>query len=74
MDSSLVDETELSNLMEMCKAEYPDIDHYIIWVYSVEFLMEKAGHTIPKTEAEEMYKKAKEQLNIEQYFVNVECE
>jgi hypothetical protein len=43
-------------------------------VYSVEFLMEKAGHTLPKTDAEEMFKKAKDELNIEQYFVKVECE
>ena len=45
---SKIDECELVQLMDMCKAEYPDIDPYCIWVYSVDYLMQQKGYTVNK--------------------------
>jgi hypothetical protein len=38
-----IDELRLNELMEICKAEYPDIDPYFIWVCSVDHLLEEQG-------------------------------
>lgn len=34
-----VDEDKLNQLMDLCKAEYPHIPDYFIYVYSVDYLM-----------------------------------
>ena len=36
-----IDEDELNQLMELCKAEYPHIPEYFHYVYSVDYLMNK---------------------------------
>jgi hypothetical protein len=34
-----IDEDELNQLLELCKAEYPHIPEYFHYVYSVDYLM-----------------------------------
>ena len=34
-----IDETELNQLLELCKMEYPHIPEYFHYVYSVDYLM-----------------------------------
>ena len=38
-----VDNDRLTQLMELCKQEYPDIDPFIIWVYSMDYLLNEQG-------------------------------
>ena len=38
-----VDNERLAELMELCKQEYPDIDPFIIWVYSMDYLLNEQG-------------------------------
>ena len=38
-----IDNERLTQLIEVCKYEYPDIDPYIIWVYSVDYLLNEQG-------------------------------
>ncbi len=37
------DNERLTQLMELCKQEYPDIDPFIIWVYSMDYLLNEQG-------------------------------
>ena len=38
-----IDNEQLTMLIDACKQEYPDIDPYIIWVYSVDYLLNQQG-------------------------------
>ena len=44
--------------MELCKQEYPDIDPYIIWVYSMDYLLNEQGIYGDKIEAQKLYEQA----------------
>ena len=54
-----VDSEQLNILMEACKQEYPDIDPYIIWVYSMDYLLNEQGVYGDEKQAQELYEKAK---------------
>ncbi len=34
-----IDHEQLNVLMDACKQAYPDIDPYVIWVYSLDYLL-----------------------------------
>ena len=38
-----IDNEQLTSLIEVCKQAYPDIDPYIIWVYSMDYLLNEQG-------------------------------
>ena len=57
-----VDSEQLNILMEACKQEYPDIDPYIIWVYSVDYLLNQQGIYGDENEAKKMYEQARNDL------------
>ena len=67
-----IDENELNELIEISKLEFPDIDPYIIHVYSVEYLTEKAGYKNDIDLGKELYEKAQEEKKTEKYFFKVE--
>ena len=53
-----IDNEQLTMLMDACKQEYPDIDPYIIWVYSVDYLLNQLGIYCDETEAKKLYEQA----------------
>ena len=57
-----IDNEQLTMLMDACKHEYPDIDPYIIWVYSVDYLLNQQGVYGDETEAKTMYEQARNDL------------
>ena len=57
-----VDNEQLNTLMEACKQEYPDIDPYIIWVYSVDYLLNQQGIYGDEMEAQKLYEQARSEL------------
>jgi hypothetical protein len=57
-----VDNDRLTQLIEMCKQEYPDIDPYIIWVYSMDYLLNEQGIYGDKIEAQKLYDQAQGEL------------
>ena len=57
-----VDNEQLNILMEACKQEYPDIDPYIIWVYSVDYLSNQQGIYGDEKEAQKLYEQARGEL------------
>ena len=57
-----VDSEQLNILMEACKQEYPDIDPYIIWVYSVDYLLNQQGIYGDENEAQKLYEQARGEL------------
>ena len=62
-----IDESRLNELMDMCKSEYPDIDPYFIWVYSVDHLLQEQGIEANEEYKKEIVKKAQEALNQKEY-------
>jgi hypothetical protein len=54
-----VDNERLTQLMELCKQEYPDIDPFIIWVYSMDYLLNEQGIYGDKKEAQQLYEQAR---------------
>jgi hypothetical protein len=54
-----IDNDQLNVLMNACKQEYPDIDPYIIWVYSMDYLLKEQGVYGDEKQAQELYEKAK---------------
>ena len=54
-----IDNDQLNVLMDACKQEYPDIDPYIIWVYSMDYLLNEQGVYGDEKQAQELYEKAK---------------
>ena len=57
---SKINEDRLQKLMEMCKAEYPDVDDYFIWLYSVEHLLQEQGYEVDETDGSELYKRSQD--------------
>jgi len=57
-----VDNERLAELMELCKQEYPDIDPFIIWVYSMDYLLNEQGIYGDKNEAQKLYEQARGEL------------
>jgi hypothetical protein len=57
-----VDNERLTQLIELCKQEYPDIDPYIIWVYSMDYLLNEQGIYGDKIEAQKLYDQAQGDL------------
>jgi len=55
-----IDNEQLTMLMDACKLEYPDIDTYIIWVYSVDYLLNQQGIYGDENEAKKMYEQARD--------------
>ena len=53
---------QLNILVEACKQEYPDIDPYIIWVYSVDYLLNQQGIYGDEKEAQKLYEQARGEL------------
>jgi hypothetical protein len=57
-----IDNERLTQLIELCKQEYPDIDPYIIWVYSMDYLLNEQGIYGDKIEAQKLYDQAQGEL------------
>ena len=57
-----VDNERLTQLMELCKQEYPDIDPFIIWVYSMDYLLNEQGIYGDKIEAQKLCEQARGEL------------
>ena len=45
--------------MEACKQQYPDIDPYIIWVYSMDYLLNQQGIYGDENEGQKLYEQAR---------------
>ena len=50
-----IDNDRLTQLIEVCKQSYPDIDPYIIWVYSVDYLLNEQGIYGDEKEGKRLY-------------------
>ena len=57
-----VDNERLTQLMELCKQEYPDIDPFIIWVYSMDYLLNGQGIYGDEKVAQKLYEQARGEL------------
>ena len=57
-----IDNEQLQALMDACKQEYPDIDPYIIWVYSMDYLLNEQGIYGDENEAKRLHEKAQKDL------------
>ena len=54
-----IDNERLTQLMELCKQEYPDIDPFIIWVYSMDYLLNEQGIYGDEKVAQKLYEQAR---------------
>jgi hypothetical protein len=50
-----IDNERLTILMDSCNQEYPDIDPYIIWVYSMDYLLNEQGIYGDEKEGQKLY-------------------
>ena len=57
-----IDNEQLTILMDACKQEYPDVDPYIILVYSVDYLLNQQGIYGDKKEGQKLYEQAQNDL------------
>ena len=57
-----VDNERLTQLIEVCKHEYPDIDPFIIWVYSMDHLLNEQGIYGDEKEAQKLYEQARNKV------------
>ena len=57
-----IDNEQLNVLMDACKQEYPDIDSYIIWVYSVDYLLNQQGIYGDEKEGRKLFEQAQNDL------------
>jgi len=57
-----VDNERLTQLMELCKQEYPDIDPFIIWVYSMDHLLNEQGIYGDEKEGQKLYEQSRGEL------------
>ncbi len=57
-----IDNEQLTMLMDACKQEYSEIDPYIIWVYHVDYLLNKQGIYGDENEAKKLYEQARDDL------------
>jgi hypothetical protein len=60
---------QLNVLIDACKQEYPDIDPYIIWVYSVDFLLNQQGIYDDEKEGRKLFEQAQ---NDSKFIVRIE--
>ena len=57
-----IDNEQLNVLMDACKQEYPDIDPYNIWVYSVDYLLNQQGIYGDEKEGRKLFEQAQNEL------------
>jgi len=57
-----IDNDRLTQLIEVSKQKYPDIDPFIIWVYSMDYLLNEQGIYGDKIEAQKLYDQAQGEL------------
>ena len=57
-----VDNERLTQLIEACKQEYPDIDPFIIWVYSMDYLLNEQGIYGDENVAQKLYEQSRSEL------------
>ena len=57
-----IDNDRLTQLMEASKIEFPDIDPFIIWVYSTDYLLNEQGIYGDEKEAQKLYEQARGEL------------
>ena len=57
-----IDNEQLTMLIDACKQEYQDIDPYIIWVYSVDYLLNQQGIYGDEKEGQKLYEQARNDL------------
>jgi hypothetical protein len=57
-----IDNEQLTSLIEVCKQAYPDVDPYIIWVYSMDYLLNEQGIYGDKNEGQKLFEKAQGEL------------
>lgn len=55
-----IDNERLTQLIEASKNEFPDIDPFFIWVYSMDYLLNEKGIYGDEVEAEKLYKQAQD--------------
>jgi hypothetical protein len=60
-----IDNDRLTQLIEVCKQSYPDIDPYIIWVYSVDYLLNEQGIYGDEKEGKRLYDMAQGDLKFD---------
>ncbi len=49
--------------MNVCKQEYPDLDPFIVWVYSMDYLLNEQGIYGDEKKAQKLYEQARGELN-----------
>ncbi len=54
-----IDNEQLTSLIEVCKQAYPDVDPYIIWVYSMDYLLMSKEYMEIKMKVKNYLKKHK---------------
>ncbi len=57
-----VDNEHLTQLMQLCKQEYPDMDPFIMWVYGMDYLLNEQGIYGDEKEAQKLYEQARGEL------------
>ncbi len=53
-----IDNKQLNVLTDACKQEYSDIDSYIIWVYSVDYLLNQQWIYGDEKEGQKLFEQA----------------
>lgn len=67
-----IDEDRLNELIQLAKHFYPDVPEYFIHGIAVEQVMIEAGHEPNEEVANELYKKAQEELKNTEYNIKIE--
>ena len=67
-----VDENRLNDLIQLAKQYYPDVPDYFIHGIAVEQCMIEAGHEPDEEIANELYRKAQEELKNTEYNIKIE--
>ena len=57
-----IDNDRLTQLMEASKMSFPDIDPFIIWVYSMDYLLNEQGIYGDEKEAQKLYEQSRGEL------------
>jgi hypothetical protein len=66
-----IDEDRLNELIQLAKHFYPDVPDYFIHGIAVEQVMIEAGHEPNEEVANELYKKAQEELKNTEYNIKI---
>ena len=67
-----IDENRLNELIQLAKHFYPDVPDYFIHGIAVEQVMIEAGHEPSEEVANELYRKAQEELKNTEYNIIIE--